>query len=854
MEEAARKEVESFEKGHEALVEEMWKRINAANKATLKHQYDSNMLSKKQYEKVRDMFKYYVPLRGFADATAEDMYQYYRSDQRNSFTPPLLKAAGRKTEAASPFAYIGSMASSAIAADVKNETKLALYYFVSNRPNDLVSISDVWYKQTGVDENGKRIFTPVYPDFNKDLSSEDAKKALEDWEKMMQEEEKAGFAYKGTRKLDLHNSVIHIDDRQVASHIIRFKVGGQEMMMYINGNPRAAQALNNELNIEMSNVYRNFFGKILRYFSGINTSYNPEFWLSNAQRDALFALMSVNVKEDAGYGKRFRKNFANLVAKTIIPKIKGGVYSMKKALADGKIGDSEIENYYSEFVENGGVTGYTLVKKTEEYDSEIRKALAVADDSEKPIIKKVGARLGDVFGKVMDFGESVEQMTRFAAYLTSRQIGKGIKDAVNDAKELTVNFNRKGSGQTIGWEETGRLRRKDGKKLNTAERLFSMFASMLPTYGRSAIMFFNASVQGLNAMVKLYKKNGKKMAAWTVGYAVLGAMNAILHAMLDGSGDDDDERKDDYLEIPDYERRNNLLVGFDGVYLRWALPQEARVFYSIGDIAVNHLMDRTPDKSILGESLDAALDVAPLNPAGGLSAVVPSYMTMFVEAGLPFDALGWGGTNKDFKGARIYDEKRFLSDSEKKHIPGHQKALKGTSSIYVDGSEFINAMTGGDYAKKGWVSPNPGRVQHYVESITGGAGTTLEKMMETGLAIAGKDQFQVRNTPFLRRLLTITDERSSYGRANELYYYYKDVAEEAGRLHKEYVKAGDKDRQHKLEETSDYRIYEYYKDFSKAEADYNKRLKKCEDPVEEERLNAEKAELHRRFVEIARKL
>ena len=45
------------------------------------------------------------------------------------------------------------------------------------------------------------------------------------------------------------------------------------------------------------------------------------------------------------------------------------------------------------------------------------------------------------------FGEAIEQMTRFAAYVTSRDMGKDIKDAVNDAKELTVNFNRKGSGE-----------------------------------------------------------------------------------------------------------------------------------------------------------------------------------------------------------------------------------------------------------------------------------------------------------------------------------------------------------------------------------------------------------------------
>ena len=365
-ERAAQEEVDNFENGHAKSVDKLWKEINGATKATLLHQYQANMLSRDQYTKVRDMFKYYVPLRGFADNTAEDMYDYYRSDQRNDFTPPLLKAKGRKTEAESPFGYIGSMASSGIAADMKNETKLALYYFVSNRAkNDLVNISEVWYEKTGEDSDGKSIFSPVYPPFKEDLSSDEAKKEYEEWEKAMIEKAQDGLAFKGRRKLDLHNSVINIDNRQKNSHIIKFKVGGKDMMMYINGNPRAAQAINNELNVEMSTDYQKVFGKVLRWFSGINTSYNPEFWLSNAQRDALFALMSVNVKEDTEYNRAFRKNFGSLLRRTLTPGAKGGAYSLKKKLDEGRLGDDRLDKLYAEFVENGGVTGYTTLKNNE---------------------------------------------------------------------------------------------------------------------------------------------------------------------------------------------------------------------------------------------------------------------------------------------------------------------------------------------------------------------------------------------------------------------------------------------------------------------------------------------------------
>lgn len=822
-EDAARKEVEAFENGSEDSTKNLWERINAATKATLKHQYDSNMMSREQYLSVSKMFKYYVPLRGFADNTAEDMYDYYHSDQRNTFTPPLLVAKGRKTEAESPFGYIGAMASSGIAADMKNETKLALYYFVSNRSdNDLVSISEVWYKVTGVDELGRKIFTPVYPPFKEDLSSEEAKQAFRDWEEQMKEEAKAGLAYKGMRKLDLHKSVIHIDENQKTSHIIRFKVGGKDMMMYINGNPRAAQAINNELNVEMSTDYQKFFGKILRYFSGINTSYNPEFWLSNAQRDALFAMMSVSTKEDPAYNEAFRKNFGKILAQTLVPGMKGGAYSLKRKLDNGTLGETPIENLYREFVENGGVTGYTTLKNNEEWELELRKYTG----KDKRAVKAVKT----AFGVVQDFGEAIEQMTRFAAYMTSREQGKDIKDSVNDAKELTVNFNRKGSGKTISWQEAGRLRTKDGKKLTPVQKALVVGASWLPAYGRRFIMFFNASTQGLNAMYKLFKKNPGKMGIWTAAYFALGVVQAVIHALLD---DDDD-----YLDIPDYERRNNLLLGGKGVYFKWALPQEARVFYAMGDMVVNHAMGREPHKSILSEVLAAASDIAPLNPSGGLSALAPSALTPVVEV----------IQNRDYKGAKIYNDMRYLSEEERKRTPAYQKAYQSTGRPYILISQFFNWVSGGDYADAGWININPASVEHILKGATGGAGTTIGKLYRGTFGQLLGEDFSVRNTPFLSRILTVNDDRYRNAHTTELFDYYKAEAEHTKKLINTYRKNGDDDKLDRLYDSEDYEIMLIYNTYKGELQYYNDELKITEDKKERKALMREQDAIRKQMI------
>lgn len=805
MEQAADAEIADFEERMgPALTTELWKQINGATKAVLKHQYDANMMSRGQYEHVRDMFDYYVPLRGFAETTPEDMYSYYTSNADAAFVAPLKQAKGRKTRAEGPLKYIGAMADSAIAADIKNESKLALYYFVSNRQanNDLVMVSDVWYvKQVDadgnalLDEQGRTIFEPQYPPFTEALSTEAAKQEYERWENEMKQLAREHRAFRGVREIEKQrlNYVVNTTKQQAKSHVIAFKLGGRDMFMFINGNPRAAQAINGELNVDASkNEFTKVTLKFLRGFASLNTSLNPEFWLSNMQRDVLFALMSVSVKEDKAYNEAFRRSLKEAFK----------VVRMKRDLQNGTLGNSELEQHYRMFVENGGVTGYTSVRGTDVWEAEIKK---YTGDTRTAI-----ERVGSALDAVQEFGESFEQMTRFAAYLTSRRQGKSVVDSVADAKELTVNFNRKGSGKGITWKESEFLRTRKGRKLNDMERLFAVSASMLSVYGRHAIMFFNASVQGLNAMYQLAKKDKGKLGLWVGGYLMLGAMNAVLHAMLDGDGDDDDQ----YLDVPDYERRNNLLLGLKGVYLKWALPQEARVFYGMGDMIVNHSLGREPHRNIVGEAASMIGEIAPLDATSGLAAVTPSITTPIVEV----------IQNEDYKGARVYNDNRFLSDEEKKHIPAYRNPLKNTSKVYLALSEALNWASGGNEYEAGAVNWNPNIMEHIVEGYTGGVGTTVGKglkFMENALG----GEVKISDTPFLRRLMTWNDDRYRNAHVTDLYYYYREVAQNTERLIKEAAKAGDEKQYKKVAGSYDYKVLEVWRRYEGEMDAYDKYLR-----------------------------
>lgn len=829
MENAARSEVNAFEKrtsGDE--FNELWRRINAATKKTLESQYDNNIISREQYNAARDQFKYYVPLRGFKDTEAEDIWTYMDVSLSGSFAPALKNAKGRKSEAENPFNWIGTMASSAIAQNVKNEAKLALYYFIANRPNqDLVTIGKVWYQYDAAATaahaaanpgNTKKIFTPVYPPVTTGLDSNAAKDAYDTWEADMRAKAAAGEAYLRTNKLNVQDDVAFISDKQVPQHVIKLKVRGEEMNLYINGDPRAAQAINGMLNIETNGGYQKVFGPILRWMSAVNTSYNPEFWISNLQRDFLFALMSSSITGEGA--NNLLKGFVN-------PK---KIMQMMRDYEAGKLGNSREENYYREFAEGGGITGFTVIVGNEVWEKKIQEYLNPSDFAK--ISKSIKF---DKFLKFFnDLGEAIEQMSRFAAFIGAREAGKSIEEAVAASKEITVNFNRKGSGKAVDWADLDKLTTADGAKLNKAQKLAVFTASFIPAYGRRFIMFFNAAVQGANAMYKLWKKDHRKTLAWASGYFAIGVLQAVLHALAD---DDDD-----YLDIPDYTRRSNLLLGGGGIYFKWALPQEMRPFYAWGDIFVNQVMGREPNKNMLLEVANSAADILPLGPEGVLPSVIQPSWDLY--------------TNKDFTGSRIYNDNKYLSDAEREARPNYKDPRPQTNKLFIDISQVLNALSGGDEYSAGAVNVHPESMQHVVESLGGGLLTTMNKTEETVAgalgAIIGEDMIDqdlsVRRFPFLNRVLMVNDERTRNSHVSDLYYYYKDMSDVVEDKMRRMKKEMNYDALEKLQNSPEHEVYQIVKSYKKMMQRYDDDLKAEEDRNERKNIMREQDELRKEMI------
>ena len=848
----AQMECDAFEAGRDALVNDLWDSINNLTKGTLKMQYEYGMLSADAYKSLSKMFKYYVPMRGFSDNTGEDLYDYYSHNVSDGYAPALIGAKGRKSEAESPFGWMAAMAATAIVSGEKNAAKQALYYFAMNRRvNDLLKVADTWYVKSPTDPNTYYPEFPPQADPNKTIAENAQQYA--DWEKQMEDLRSQGMAVKKTNRLDVAE-VANFGVKDAPEHIIKVNIAGEEKQLILNANPRAAQAINGLLNIESDPDYQKVLGRVLRWMSQVSTGWDPEFWMTNISRDSITAFAAIGIKEDKVYNEAWRKNWVEAwkIVK-LLPKLK-----------DGTLGTGRLEDLLREAVENGVQTGYSHIKSMEEWDKDMNKYLKELNKDEAKAVTAVKKFVDGV----QTLSESMELVSRFATYITSRELGRDITRSVSDAKEVTVNFNRKGSGMRITFEEAKKLKWADGtpifsEKWKGVKRLKGLLSiayvsgiSALAPFGRKYMMFFNAGVQGMNMWLQMYRMGyGKKVNALAGAAFALGILNSVIQGIIDG--DDNDYQEN----IGDYERRSNLMLGAKGYYLKFALPQELKAFYGLGDILYNYAAGNYHHKDtpveILKTVTNQLMDIMPINPMGGWEEFIPSMAKATIEAGVAIPFLGEPikGTNKNFAGAPLRDEKPWLSDAERESMPKYAFAGNNTWNWLVDLAELANRATGGTKYEAGWLQLDPARIQHYAEQATGGLGGFVGKLVSTvNAAFDSETEVKVSAIPFLNKVFTIADEKGQNKLTTEQFYYYKGVAEASEMRYSNYVKEGDKESKKKERNSDEFKIMKIYNKYAAGEEMYKNKLKRARNSAEEKDIKAKRDARRKEFInELAEK-
>lgn len=646
------------------------KRVYAMNAARLKVIRDSGLESAETIAEW-SQYKYYVPLKGNASASgwARGVAQGFSVKGKES-----KQALGRRSIAESPLLHSIAQAEQTLMRAEKNRVAQSFLRLVQEHPNP-----DLWEVVTAKSDSVRR--------YNKQ-----------------------------TREVEIAPNIQLRNDPD----IFVLKVDGQETYIRVH-DERLLTAMKN-LGPEPLNALTKALGWVNRKLAAVNTSLNPEFVISNFVRDLQTAAANLETEVGRQDGRLQKRITSQVLAD--IPKAVRGIYHALRE-TDGKQ-DDEWVRHFNEFRADGGQIGFFGLTDYETKAAELQAMLDEAGGDWKALGKK-GVRA--LWEFISNANGSIENATRLAAYVNARRSGVSRAKAASLAKNLTVNFNRKG--------ELGAL-------------------------VNSLYLFSNASIQGTAQLVRVVgSKKGAYLATAIAGSAVLLA--ELNRAM---AGDDDDERNF-YDKVPDHVRERNLIVmkwwRDDGAYMTFPLPYGYNVFVVAGNTISDLVHGRKVSEAAVGMAGTMVGAFSPLGSEGSSNA-----STFLAKLASPtiLDPVVQLAVNENFAGQPVFNEGFPLSAPR----PDSSLYWKTTSAQAKWLAESLNALTGGSQYRSGWADVSPDSIEHLFSFVTGGAGGFVMRVGNAAERLATGDEMPVNVVPFYRKLNAEPNERMDVG----LYYDRRD--------------------------------------------------------------------------------
>ena len=511
--------------------------------------------------------------------------------------------------------------------------------------------------------------------------------------------------------------------------LVGVKRDGKQHYIKIN-NTRLLNALKN-LGVDQSNKITKIFGPISRFLSMVNTSLNPEFVVSNFSRDIQTAVGNLLAEEEIGTLADKDTIVKQVMADVFNPKSSAvktmwvgfRKYQNPKAFAKLPL---EEQQMFNDFLSSGAKADWFHVPTLNEVAKNVNNLIEMQEGTFKGDFKK---RMGALKKWVDDGNASVENGVRFAVYKNARKQGVSKKQSAILAKNLTVNFNRKGmSGQTLN----------------------------------SLYLFFNASVQGTANMLRGLRTSKRKQAA-VAGLASFAMIQTALNEMM--GGDDEESGRSHYSQVPDYVKERNLVFmsrDGSGKYTKVPLPYGYSVFHNLGTATAEMLLGiRSPAQSA---SLLTSGFLGSFNPLGYSRS--DTYAGTLAKTGTPtvlvptLDIM----MNENFFGAPVYTE-NFPIGAQK---ADSALAKRNTNEFIKKLMPFLNEMTGGSKYKSGAIDVSPDVIQHLFDTVFGGAGKTFGRSTNairetiTSQLVEGKmPELDKTQIPFLRRIMGDPDQFSA---------------------------------------------------------------------------------------------
>ena len=493
------------------------------------------------------------------------------------------------------------------------------------------------------------------------------------------------------------------------------KENGKDVIVEFN-DTRIAKAMQGATGMGANSlgVITRGMAKVNRYLSNINTSYNPEFVVSNFLRDLQTAGVNVNQYGEEGMTRD--------ILRGITPALKG----IKKAIRDGDK-NSEWAQIYNDFVDAGGKNATNQIDTIADQMNNLQGLLGEIGDAGSN--KRWGVVKNKFVGKgksllqfMEDYNTIVENGVRVATYKSLLDRGFSRERAAQAAGNVTVNFSKGGE-----------------------------YRSLMNAW----YLFYNASLQGSFALLNAALRSKKVQKIWA-GVIAAGLLQDQLNAAL---SDEDEDGKLVYDKIPDYVKEHNLILpdpfGFtDRSYIVIPMPYGLNMAHNLGR-ASSQFMRGGADLAETGNSIVGTI-VDTVSPIGGVWTEGPENLIAPTIADPFIDIIG----NEDFAGRPIYKE-GFPGD----RTPQSQLYWSTTSPTAKWFAENVNTLTGGTDAKSGMVDVSPDVLEFWFEYATGGIGRFAQRTAElpTRLNEDGLGEEVYREIPFVRKIVGSVSDREDLG-------------------------------------------------------------------------------------------
>lgn len=533
-----------------------------------------------------------------------------------------------------------------------------------------------------------------------------------------------------------------------------------EVPVYVKGQLVRIQIHDEKLASQLRPLNRGQMSPILgfmqsahRYFSKIYTGYNPAFIPRNTVRDALAGSINIIGNEGAAMAARAWGNYPAAIA------------TLSTYAATGKVPNTEAGKLLSEYRQFGGKTGASYMSDLEEQGKTLQRmyddaygASGYLKDGKAGKAAIIAGRkiVGGMAHAIEIMNQATENGLRLALFMALRKQGVSAGEAAQAAKNVTVNFDRKG-------EQTGVL---------------------------SAIyLFFNPAVQGTANAIKTLAKGKHKEQAWVAA----GALTALgFYAATAGMDDDEDKWLGERWE----NRSQNLILNVGGSRIKVPLPIEFSLFYAAGVAMAEAKRGAISAGKAAGHLVSSFIDAyfplqgmySPESDNPGLDASIAAVPTLLKT---PVQVMA----NRNSFGSQVVPDNEFTKDR-----PDNLKMYRGSKGSAFDataqGIAAAGVLAGAGKYENDITKVSPETLKFLWRTYTGGLGQFVADVVGlANIAAQAPGSIEVSDVPVAKDFVKSNDDtRLLRGR-------YYDLTKEARKASEEFrqaKKAGDSDAMDKI--------------------------------------------------------